>query len=91
MSWSDVAALVDGVVDAVESWIAGQSFWVQVPILLAVLIPAAYWVAGLVDRLVDRALWPSTRREARRAARHPAGQALAPVGAAAAGSEDGPR
>ncbi len=64
MSWSDV---LDGV-DAVESWMAGVSYWVQVPVLLAVLIPLVWLVAGLVDRIVERLLWPHTRREMRRAA-----------------------
>ena len=64
MSWSDV---LDGV-DAAESWIAGVSYWVQVPVLLAVLIPLVWVVAGLIDRIVDRILWPHTRREMRLAA-----------------------
>ena len=38
------------VVDAVESWIAGQSYWVQVVLLLAVLGPLCYLLAGLIDR-----------------------------------------
>ena len=38
------------VVDAVESWIAGQSYWVQVVMLLAVLGPLCYLLAGLIDR-----------------------------------------
>ena len=63
-------------IDAVESWIAGQSFWVQVPILLGVLLPLAWTVAGLIDKVVDRLLWPSTRREARLV--HPAGRRRAP-------------
>jgi hypothetical protein len=60
--WSGVLSTVD----AVEAWIAEQSFWVQVPILLAVLIPLCFWLAGLVDRVVERILWPHARREARR-------------------------
>jgi hypothetical protein len=64
VSWSDV---LDGV-DAVESWLAGVSYWVQVPVLLAVLIPLVWLVAGLVDRIVERILWPHTRREMRLAA-----------------------
>lgn len=64
MSWSEV---LDGV-DAVESWMAGVSYWVQVPILLAVLIPLVWLVAGLIDRIVERILWPHTRREMRLAA-----------------------
>ena len=35
VSWRD---FLDGV-DAAESWVAGQSFWVQVPLLLVVLLP----------------------------------------------------
>lgn len=68
---------VSSTVDAVEAWVAGQSFWLQAPILLGVLIPLTYWLAGLIDKLVDRLLWPSTRREARRQGAHPAGHALA--------------
>lgn len=64
MSWRDVP---DGI-DAVESWIAGQSYWVQVPLLLLVLLPLGWMLAGLVDRIVDRLLWPHTRREMRSAA-----------------------
>lgn len=50
------------VVDAVESWIAGVSYWVQVIILLAVLGPLCYLLAGLIDRAVDAVLaWHSRR------------------------------
>lgn len=88
---------VGGVIDAVESWLAGQSFWVQVPIVLAVLIPVGWLVAGLIDRLVERILWLTTRREARAAAAHPAGRRrpLAEAGAVtdhqAPGPDSGPR
>lgn len=51
-------------IDAVESWLAGQSFWVQVPILLAVLVPICWAMAGLVDRVVERLLRRHTRRAA---------------------------
>ena len=64
VSWRDV---LDGI-DAVESWVAGQSYWVQVPLLLVVLLPLGWVLAGLVDRIVDRLLWPHTRREMRLAA-----------------------
>jgi len=46
VSWRDV---LDGV-DAVESWIAGQTYWVQVPVLLIVLLPLGWALAGLIDR-----------------------------------------
>ncbi len=50
------------VVDAVESWIAGVSYWVQVIVLLAVLGPLCYLLAGLIDRAVDAVLaWHSRR------------------------------
>lgn len=52
------------VIDAVESWLAGQSFWLQIPILLAVLVPVCWLAAGLIDRVVDRLLRRHTRREA---------------------------
>lgn len=48
------------VVDAVESWIAGQSYWVQVVVLLAVLGPLCYLLAGVIDRVVEAVLaWHS--------------------------------
>jgi len=50
------------VIDAVESWIAGQSYWVQVVLLLAVLGPLCYLTAGLIDRAVEAVLaWHSRR------------------------------
>ncbi len=51
------------VVDAVESWIAGQSYWVQVIVLLSVLGPLCYLLAGLIDRAVDAVLAWHSRRE----------------------------
>lgn len=65
------------VVDAVESWIAGQSYWIQVIVLLAVLGPLCWFLAGLIDRVVERVLAWHSRRETRRGA-HPA--AAAPSG-----------
>lgn len=64
MSWQTVL----GAVDAAESWMAGQSYWIQVPILLAVLLPLGWVTAGGIDRVVERLLWPRTRREFRLAA-----------------------
>lgn len=55
------------VVDAVESWIAGQSYWVQVIILLSVLGPLCYLLAGLIDRVVDAVLAWHSRRDGARA------------------------
>ena len=50
------------VIDAVESWVAGQSYWVQVVLLLAVLGPLCYLTAGLIDRAVEAVLaWHSRR------------------------------
>lgn len=51
------------VVDAVESWIAGQSWWVQVPVLLAVLLPLCWVLAQLIDRVVEAVLAWHTRRD----------------------------
>ncbi len=59
VSWQTVL----DVVDAVESWIAGQSYWVQVIVLLAVLGPLCYLIAGLIDRAVERVLAWHSRRE----------------------------
>lgn len=56
------------VVDAVEAWIAGQSYWVQVIVLLAVLGPLCWFAAGVIDRLVERVLAWHSRRETDRAA-----------------------
>ncbi len=47
---------------------AGQSYWIQVPILLAVLLPLGWATAGGIDRVVEKMLWPRTRREVRSAA-----------------------
>ncbi len=56
------------VIDAIESWIAGQSYWVQVVLLLAVLGPLCYLLAGLIDRAVESVLaWHSRRDQAGRA------------------------
>lgn len=52
------------VIDAVESWLAAQSFWVQVPIVLAVLGPLCWLVAGVIDRVVERVLRRHTVRGA---------------------------
>jgi hypothetical protein len=51
------------VIDAVESWIAGQSYWVQVVVLLAVLGPLCYLLAGLIDRVVEAVLAWHGRRD----------------------------
>ena len=64
MSWQTVLSGVD----AAESWMAGQSYWIQVPILLAVLLPLGWVTAGGIDRVVEKLLWPRTRRELRSAA-----------------------
>jgi hypothetical protein len=63
------------VVDAIESWIAGQSYWVQVFVLLAVLGPLCWLLAGVIDRMVEAVLaWHSRRDQS------------APIGVIAAGS-----
>jgi hypothetical protein len=64
VSWQTVLSGVD----AAESWMAGQSYWIQVFILLAVLLPLGWATAGGIDRVVDKLLWPRTRRELRSAA-----------------------
>ncbi|MBM9467327.1 hypothetical protein [Nakamurella leprariae] len=43
-------------VDAVESWLVESPYWLQVLILLAVLVPVLWLLAGLIDRLVDGVL-----------------------------------
>ena len=65
MTWQFVL----DVIDAIESWIAGQSYWVQVVLLLAVLGPLCYLLAGLIDRVVEAVLaWHSKREQTSRAA-----------------------
>ena len=50
------------VIDAVESWVAGQSYWIQVVLLLGVLGPLCYFLAGFIDRMVEAVLaWHSRR------------------------------
>ncbi len=56
-------AVLDAI-DAVESWVVGQSYWVQVILLLAVLGPLCWGVAGLIDRGVEAVLASHSRRDA---------------------------
>jgi hypothetical protein len=72
-----VAWLID-TIDAVESWIVGQSFWVQIPILLATLVPLCWLAAGLIDRLVEWMLRYHTRRERALLVAGPPGRASEP-------------
>ena len=58
MTWQTVL----DVIDAIESWIVGQGYWTQVVLLLAVLGPLCYLLAGLIDRVVEAVLaWHSRR------------------------------
>ena len=59
MSWQTVL----DVIDAIESWVAGQSYWVQVVLLLGVLGPLCYLLAGLIDRAVEAVLAWHGRRD----------------------------
>lgn len=59
MIWQSVL----DVIDAIESWVAGQSYWVQVVVLLAVLGPLCYLLAGLIDRVVEAVLAWHGRRD----------------------------
>jgi hypothetical protein len=43
-------------VDAVESWLVESPYWLQVLVLLAVLVPALWLLAGVIDRVVDGVL-----------------------------------
>jgi hypothetical protein len=58
------------VIDAVESWVAGQSYWIQVVLLLGVLGPLCYFLAGFIDRMVEAVLAWHSRRD------QPAGSAV---------------
>lgn len=62
--YADRVAFPSAIIDAVESWLAGQSFWIQVPIVLAVLVPLCWLVAGGVDKLVELALRRHSARDA---------------------------
>lgn len=64
MNWQAVLSAFD----AVESWVAGVSYWVQISLLLGALLPLGWLVAGLIDRIVERILAPHTRREMKYAA-----------------------
>lgn len=75
---------MSGIIDAVESWLAGQSFWLQVPILLAILLPLCWLAAGLIDRVVERVLRPHARRDAMRTHRAALAAGQVPVGDPAA-------
>ncbi len=66
---------MNDVIDAVESWISEQVFWLQVIILLAVLIPLSWLLAGGVDKIVELVVRPHARREVMHSAVHPAGSA----------------
>lgn len=79
VSWQDV---LDGI-DAVESWIVAQSFWVQVVLILVVLGPICWLVAGLIDRFVEWVLRRHRSRQARLAQDDPASDQLADDQAAA--------
>jgi hypothetical protein len=64
VSWQGV---LNGI-DAVESWIVAQSFWVQVVLLLVVLGPVCWLLAGLIDRFVEWVLRRHRLRLARNSA-----------------------
>ncbi|MDQ6658352.1 MAG: hypothetical protein M3Z00_09035 [Actinomycetota bacterium] len=52
---------MNALVDAVESWLAGLSFWAQAPLLLIVLVPLCWLLAGGIDQIVERLLRRHTR------------------------------
>ncbi len=76
MTWQGVL----DVVDAIESWIAGQSYWVQVVVLLAVLGPLCWLLAGLIDRMVEAVLAWHSRRDQTSPIRLASGGATSAVG-----------
>lgn len=59
------------VIDAIESWIVGLSYWAQVVLLLAVLGPLCYVLAGVIDRVVEAVLAWHSRRDQSGSAPHP--------------------
>lgn len=40
-------------IDQIESWLVLLPLWVQIPILLVVLTPVCWWMAKLIDRVVE--------------------------------------
>ncbi len=54
-------------IDAVESWLTGLSFWAQAPLLLIVLVPLCWLLAGGIDQIVERLLRRHTRGETQQA------------------------
>ena len=80
MTWQTVL----DVIDAVESWIAGQSYWVQVVVLLAVLGPLCYLLAGFIDRVVEAVLAWHSRRDL-----EPAASSASPAAVAGADPDPG--
>lgn len=73
MSWQSVL----DVIDAVESWVAGQSYWMQVLLLLGVLGPLCYLAAGFIDRMVEAVLARHSRCDPAAGTRAP--QAVVPA------------
>ncbi len=53
------------VVDAVESWLVLLPLILQIPLLLVVLLPVAWGVSWLIDRLVEFGLRRHTLRSER--------------------------
>jgi hypothetical protein len=53
-------------IDAVESWIVLLPLYAQIPLLLAVLLPLAWFLAKAIDPVVEWVLRPHTTRGERR-------------------------
>lgn len=60
--------MADGIltaIDAVESWLVLLPLILQIPLLLVVLLPVAWGVSWLIDRLVEFGLRRHTLRSER--------------------------
>lgn len=62
MAWQTVL----NAVDAVESWIVLLPIYAQMPLLLAILLPLAWFGAKAIDPVVEWVLRPHTSRSDRR-------------------------
>ncbi len=51
-------------IDAIESWLVLLPLYFQIPLLLVVVVPLAWYVAKVVDLVVQRMLrWHTERTE----------------------------
>lgn len=58
MQWQSVLSAID----AVESWIVLLPLYAQIPLMLVVFLPLAWFVAKAIDPIVEWALKPHSTR-----------------------------